>query len=183
MKQIISAKLKLNTTPEQFIALRTTQLAYRGALNFVSQYAFEHGKTSNTRKLQGDCYDDIRTIHKLPAQMACNVPRQVGATYKGLWTKVKKNAADRRDGRTKKRYKGLDQAPKYVSPTITYNNNRDYSFKKDTQVSILTLEGRAIMPYTGYGKHVALIQKGAEIGAAKLWYDKANKQFYLIVSL
>jgi putative transposase len=82
MKQIISAKLKLNTTPEQFSALRTTQLAYRGALNFVSQYAFEHGKMSNTRKLQSDCYDEIRAIHGLPAQMACNVPRQVGATYR-----------------------------------------------------------------------------------------------------
>ena len=29
----------------------------------------------------------------------------------------------------------------------------------------------------------ALIQKGAEIGAAKLWYDKPKKQFYLLVSL
>src|SRR5256885_9550569 len=56
MKQIISAKLKLNTTPEQFNALRKTQLAYRDALNHVSKHAFEHGKTSNTRKLQSDCY-------------------------------------------------------------------------------------------------------------------------------
>jgi putative transposase len=30
---------------------------------------------------------------------------------------------------------------------------------------------------------VALIQQGAEIGAAKLWYDKAKKQFYLLISL
>src|SRR5271157_415113 len=134
MKTVISAKLKLNTTPEQFSALRATQLAYRGALNFVSHYAFEHGKISNTRKLQSDCYDEIRIVHKLPAQMACNVPRQVGATYKGLWTKVKKNADDRKTGRTRKSYKGLDQAPKFVSPTLTYNYKRDYSFKKDTQV-------------------------------------------------
>lgn len=183
MKQIISAKLKLNMTPEQFSALRTTQLAYRDALNAVSKHAFEHGKISNTRTLQSDCYDEIRVIHGLPAQMACNVPRQVGATYKGLWTKVKQNAEARRDGRTKKRYKGLEQAPKYVSPTITYNYKRDYSFKKDNHVSILTLEGRAVMSYTGYNEHMALIQKGAEIGAAKLWYDKPKKQFYLLVSL
>jgi IS605 OrfB family transposase len=39
------------------------------------------------------------------------------------------------------------------------------------------------MPYTGYAKHVALIQHGAQIGAAKLWYDKSRKQFYLLVSL
>jgi len=44
MKQIITAKLKLHTDPAQFAALRTTQLAYRDALNFVSRYAFEHDK-------------------------------------------------------------------------------------------------------------------------------------------
>jgi hypothetical protein len=32
MKQIITAKLKLQTTHAQFQALRTTQLAYRDAL-------------------------------------------------------------------------------------------------------------------------------------------------------
>lgn len=183
MKTVISAKLKLNTTPEQFAQLRATQLAYRDACNFVSKYAFEHGKTSNTISLQKGTYDDIRILFHLPSQMACNVPRQVGSTYRGLWTKVKKNADDRKAERTKKRYKGLDQAPKYNSPTLTYNYKRDYSFKTENHVSILTLDGRAIIPYTGYDKHVSLIQKGAEIGAAKLWYDKSKKQFYLLVSL
>jgi putative transposase len=84
MRQIITAKLKLCTTPEQFRALRQTQLAYRDALNFVSRYAFAHGKTSNQYALQQACYDDIRLAYQLPAQMACNVPRQVGATYKAL---------------------------------------------------------------------------------------------------
>jgi hypothetical protein len=54
---------------------------------------------------------ELRTGFKLPAQMACSVPRQVGATYKGLWTKVKKNNQDRKACITKKRYKGLDQPP------------------------------------------------------------------------
>src|SRR5207302_6360733 len=96
MNTTLTAKLKLHTTPEQFQALRTTQLAYRDALNYVSIYAFDHGKLSNQQKLQQACYDYIREQFKLPAQMACNVPRQVGATYKGLWTKVKKNAQHRK---------------------------------------------------------------------------------------
>jgi putative transposase len=54
MKQIITAKLKLQTTPEQFAALRITQLAYRDALNHVSKYSFAHGKMSNQRALQRD---------------------------------------------------------------------------------------------------------------------------------
>ena len=183
MKTIITAKLKLHPTPEQFQALRRTQLAYRDALNYVSKYAYAHGKMSSGRALQRDCYDEIRLVYKLPSQMACNVPRQVGATYKTLWTKVKQNAAELKAGHTKKRYKGLDQAPKYISPTLTYNYHRDYSLKEDAQVSILTLDGRVIVPYTGYTKHVALIGHGAHIGAAKLWYDKPKKQFYLLVSL
>jgi hypothetical protein len=54
MKQVISAKLKLHTTPEQFQAWRTTQLAYRDALNYVSRYSFEHGKMSNQIRLRDE---------------------------------------------------------------------------------------------------------------------------------
>src|SRR5436190_663944 len=183
MKTVITAKLKLNTTPQQFQALRTTQLAYRNALNHVSQYAFKHGKMSNRVALQDGTYDEIRARFHLPSQMACSVPRQVGASYKALWRKVKQNAELRKVGKTKKRYKGLDQAPKYVSPTLTYQHRKDYSFKIQQQVSVLTLEGRAIVAYTGYEKHVALIQHGAQIGAAKLWYNQSRKQFYLLVTL
>jgi putative transposase len=183
MKTVVIAKLKLHTTPEQFQALRATQLVYRDALNFVSQYAFAHGKMSNRVALQDGTYDDVRSSFHLPSQMACSVPRQVGATYKGLWTKVKQNAAHRKAGQTHKRYKGLDKPAKYVSPTLTYQYKKDYSFKAEQQVSILTLAGRVILAYTSYEKHVALIQRGAEIGTAKLWYDKAKKRFYLLVSL
>ena len=183
MHTVLTAKLKLHTTPAQFRALRQTQLAYRDALNYVSRYPFAHGKLSNPVGLQEGTYRDIRAHFDLPAQMACSVSRQVGATYQALWTKLKANTAARAAGRTKKRYRGLDQAPTYVSPTLTYQLGHDYGFKTNQQVSILTLDGRVIVPYTGYVKHVALIQHGARIGAATLWYDKPHKQFYLLVSL
>ncbi len=60
---------------------------------------------------------------------------------------------------------------------------RDYSLKAGNQVSILTLDGRIIVSYAGYNEHVALLHHGASIGAAKLWYDKPRKRFYLLVSL
>ncbi len=183
MQQVITAKLKLQTTPEERQSLRQTQLAYRDALNYVSRYAFEHGKMSNHERLQKGTYDAIRLRYKLPSQMACNVPRQVGTTYKGLWTKLKKNIEHRKAGYTKKRYKGLDNPPRYLSPTVTYNYGYDYTFKPGQQVSVLTLQGRIIVSYQGYEPHVALIHHGATIGGAKLWYDKAHKQFYLLVSL
>src|SRR2546430_13253773 len=112
MEQVITAKLKLHTDPAQFAALRKTQLAYRDALTYVSRYAFEHGKISSGRALQRECYDEVRLKYSLPAQMACNVPRQAGATYKTLWTRVRQNAAKRKAGTTKKRYQGLDTPPK-----------------------------------------------------------------------
>ncbi len=183
MKTVITAKLKLHTTPEQFSALRATQLAYRDSLNFVSRYAFEHGKMSNAVRLQDGTYTRIRARFQLPSQMACSVPRQVGATFKTLWKKVQQNAESRKAGLTSKRYKGLDNAPTYVSPTLTYQNRKDYSFKKTSRVSILTTQGRIVVAYTGSNAHVARIQRGTGIGAAKLWYDKAKKRFYLLVSL
>jgi putative transposase len=150
----VTGKLKLLTTPDQFAALRQTQLAYRDALNMVSVYAFAHGKTSNQRRLQHETYISVRAQFGLPAQMACNVPRQVGSTYQALWTKARKNAEARRLGYTKRRFKGLDAAPHYVSPTLTYNLGRDYSFRTGQEVSILTLTGRIHVPYRGYAKHV-----------------------------
>jgi putative transposase len=138
---------------------------------------------SNKVALQEGTYQEIRSRYALPAQLACSVPRQVGATYKTLWTKMKANAAARVAERTKKRYRGLDQAPRFISPTLTYQLGHDYSFKTEQRVSILTLEGRVIVPYTGYARHVTRIQQSAQIGAAKLWYDKPRKQFYLLVRL
>lgn len=88
MLQVITAKLKLEASPKQKALLREVSLAYRDALNFTSQLNFENGKFSNGTKIQKLVYRDLRSRFKLPSQMACNVPRQVGATYKGLLTKL-----------------------------------------------------------------------------------------------
>ena len=107
--------------------------------------------------------------------MACppswhgRVFRQVGATYKGLWTKWYKNVEARKAGWTRKSFKGLDKPPHYVSPTLSYVYEHDYTFKAAGSVSLLTLAGRVILLYQGYHRHVAWLQHGAAIGGAKLW--------------
>jgi len=93
MLQVITAKLKLETSLKQKELLREVSLAYRDALNYTSQINFDNGKSSNGAKIQKLVYRDLRSRFKLPSQMACNVPRQVGATYKGLLTKLKQNQA------------------------------------------------------------------------------------------
>src|SRR4028119_2512601 len=130
MKQIITAKLKLDLSKQQRQLLTEVSLSYRDALNHASKVAFLHGKVSSGTKLQSLVYRDLRSIFKLPAQMACNVPRQVANTYKVLWTKAKQNTAAIKDRKTNKRYKGLDTPPKFVSRTCTLNYGRDYSFTK-----------------------------------------------------
>ena len=96
---------------------------------------------------------------------------------------VRQNTQARDAGLTKKRYKGLDQALKFISPTLEYQLGHYYSFKTDRHVSIRTLGGRVMLLYTGYSEQVALLQQGARIGTAKLWYGKPRKQFYLLVFL
>ena len=49
--------------------------------------------------------------------------------------------------------------------------------------SVNTLDGRLVLPYQGYARHLAWLGQGAKIGGAKLWYDPGGKRFYLLVSL
>jgi hypothetical protein len=152
-------------------------------LHQASQHAFAQGRTSNSRRLHHDLYEETRARYNLPSQMACSVFRQVGATYKGLWTKWYKNVKARKAGWTRKRFKGLDQPPHYVSPTLTYVYGPTTLVFAAGGVSVLTLAGRLVLPYQGYARHLAWMEHGAAIGGAKLWYDRAKHRFYLLVSL
>ncbi len=183
MQQVITAKLKLHLCGQQKQLLREVSLSYRDALNYASSAAFDNGKTASGNKLQKLVYREIRAKFGLPAQMACNVPRSVANTYKVLWAKVHQNTAAIKAGRTKKRYKGLDKPAFFVSRTCTLNYGRDYSFVKQG-VSVITLEGRIKVPYSGYSKHLDLIKSGqAKLGAAKVYYSRSTKTYYLLVSL
>lgn len=183
MRVTISAKLKLRHSPEQKAMLDAVTLAYRDALNFTSQTAFTLDKTSSASKIHNAVYGALRERFGLGAQLACTVERQVAASYKAQWTKLKQNLHARERGITKRGYKGLDSAPRFVSRTLEYQHGRDYSWKKDGRVSIVTLDGRLVLDYDGYAKHREFIQQGCETGAAKLYYQKAKKQYFLIVAL
>lgn len=186
MIQIITTKLKLHHTSEQKILLDQFSLSFRDAMNYVSQVAFDNGKTSNNIKLHEICYRDIRSIYKLPSTVACSVCRKIGSTYQSLWTKYNQHKKHVEKGYTKKRYKGLDKPPKYSSRTTILCFRNDYSFPKNDIVSISTLEGRIKMKYSGYSKHLELLKSTIDkvkIGSSNLYYDKKKKQYYLLVSL
>jgi putative transposase len=89
----------------------------------------------------------------------------------------------RKAGWTRKRFKGLDKPPHYVSPTVTYVSGRDFTFKSARQASMNTLAGRVLVSYQGWSRHLTLLQQEVAIGGAKLWYDRAKHRFFLLVSL
>ena len=129
-------------------------------------------------------YAELRARYHLPSQLACSVERQVAATYKGLWTKVKKNVEHRRARRSPRNaLRAWTSRPSTVLPPSSTPMSGITPFSCDSQVSVGTLNGRISVPYQGYDKHIALIRQGATIGDAKLWYDRPKKTFYLLVSL
>ncbi len=182
MKQTITAKLKLSLSQEQKELLRTASLAYRDGLNYTSGIAFEMNCSSSPTTIQKVVYRELRDKFSLPSQMACNIPRQVAASYKTQWTKYKQNKLAREKGKTKKRYKGLDTPMEYSSRTLYLSYGRDFSLVKG-QVSIGTLKGRIKVDYQGYNKHLDYIRQGTRIGGAKVWYCKSSKTYYLLVPL
>ena len=185
--QSLSCKLKLLLTPEQAQAVRDTAIAYRQALNHVSTVAFANGKMSQSMQLHKLVYRDVRERFGLPSQMACNVPRQVASAYQTLWERAKSNATHKAKGWTKRRYKGLDKAPRFTSMTVTLNHRRDWSFGKEQTVSIGTLHGRIRCRYEGWNRHLEWLAQpqdhGVTLGAAKLWQDPVSRMWYLLVSI
>ncbi|MHB1630917.1 MAG: RNA-guided endonuclease InsQ/TnpB family protein [Acidithiobacillus sp.] len=185
--QALTCKLKLLLTSEQAGAVQRTALAYRNALNHASAVAFANGKMSQGMRLQTLVYQELRERFGLPSQMACNAPRQVAAAYKTLWERAKSNAAHKSRGWTKRRYKGLDKAPKFTAMTVTLNHRRDWSLGKEQTVSVGTLDGRIRCRYEGWNKHLGWLEKtlehGVTLGAAKLWQDPGTKTWYLLVSI
>ncbi|GGR67253.1 transposase [Deinococcus seoulensis] len=187
MEITLTAKLKLKHTQEQKVALDAFTLSYRDALNHTAKVAFDMGKSSNASKIQKEVYTHLREHFGLKAQSACSVPRRVGASFKQFWTKLKdhqkKQAFRMEAGLKPRRFKGFDAPPKFVSRSLTMFYKKDYSFKKNQQVSVDTLNNRIVIPYEGYAKHLQLIVDGAKIGSGTLWYDRRKKQYYLLVAL
>jgi len=185
--QALTCKLKLLLTKEQADSLRETAATYRAALNHASAVAFANGKMSRGLKLQSLVYKDLRDRFGLPSQMACNAPRQVAAAYKTLWERVRANASHKAKGWTKRRYKGLDKAPKFTAMTVTLSHRRDWSIGKNQTVSIGTLHGRVRCRYEGWSQHLNWLAQpakhGVTLGAAKLWQDPVSKAWYLLVSI
>ncbi len=98
MQTTLTAKLKLMLTPEQFAALRQTQLAYRDALNLVSQYAFQPWQDQQPQTPAGShLFPAARGLRlagsarlQCPSPGECYVQRAVDemAEQRGVWSQA-----------------------------------------------------------------------------------------------
>ena len=129
VKQTIA--LKLQPTPGQVDALTRTMVAFNAACNVIAETAYAQ-RCANKRTLQHLVYYDIRARFGLSAQLTIRAIAKVAEAYKRDKTKQPRF---RPDG------------------AITYDE-RILSFKGLDHVSLLTLDGRHLIPFV-YGTYQA----------------------------
>jgi len=153
---LLTVKAKLNPTDEQRHALLATMERFNEACNYVSNVSFQE-QTFGKRTLQKQHYRTIRERYGLSAQLTVRAIAQVSESYKG---------------------KGHRQELHTFKPhsAVVYDQ-RILSFKSLDSVSILTLEGRQLIPFS-IGAYAQLEQRRVR-GQADLILQKGV--FYLCV--
>ena len=148
--------LKLVPTPEQAAALLATLHAVNAACTYAGQVAFQT-KTSNTFELQKLVYGPLRVDYHLPAQLAIRAISKTVEAYK-------------RDKRIQ---------PAFQPDGAIAYDSRVMAFKSLTTVSLLTLQGRILVPFRVGAYQRARME--AIQGQADLLYRKGR--WYLAVTL
>src|SRR5713101_991040 len=148
--------LKLVPTEEQSNALLDTMHAFNAAANYVASVAWA-SKSANKFALQKLVYGELRTAYKLAAQLAIRAISKASEAYK---------------------------CDKSIQPTfkpegaIVYDE-RVMSFKGLNTVSLLTLQGRVLVPFRVGAYQEARMDRIK--GQADLLYR--NGTWYLAVTL
>jgi len=156
MIMLLTVKAKLNPTDAQRQALLATMERFNEACNYVSSISYQDG-VFGKRTLQKQHYRYIRDNYGLSAQLAVRAIAKVSESYRG---------------------KGHRQELHTFKPhsAVVYDQ-RILSFKALDLVSILTLEGRQLIPLS-IGAYAQLEQRRIR-GQADLILQKGT--FYLCV--
>jgi len=148
--------LKLRPTEDQHRALLETMHAFNAACNYVAEIACAE-KTANKFALQKVVYGELRTTYKLAAQLAIRAISKASEAYK--------------------RDKSIQ--PTFKPEGAIIYDERVMSFKGLLSVSLLTLQGRVLVPFLVGGYQAARLD--AIKGQADLIYRKGI--FSLAVTL
>ena len=154
MKQVVQVKLLVD--PEQTTALLRTMEAFNAACNVVAEVAFAE-RTADKIRLQPLVYGRVRGDFGLSAQMAVRCISKACEAYK-------------RDKRIQPTFR-----PRGAMPY----DERILSYKAADRVSILTLDGRILVPIM-FGPYCA-DRLGMRRGQADLVYREGS--FYLLQTI
>ena len=162
MEMVKMLKIRIYPGENDKSLLIDSMHAYVAGCNYVSEYVYTSENLSAV-SVQKEIYHQIRKAFSLPAQMACNVVRQVAGAYKTVrengheWTKCR-----------------------FRSPVMTLSWNRDYSLNNE-RFSIGTLNGRIRVDYARAGIEQYFDKSVYRFGAGKIIYR--HGKFYLYVSV
>lgn len=154
MKQTVIVKLAPDT--EQHAAILRTLEAFNAACNYIARIAFAH-RTAGKYTLQKIVYRDVRERFGLSAQMAVRAISKVSDAYK-------------RDKRIQPQFR--------PHGAMTYDE-RILSFKGADRVSLLTLDGRVVVPFRFGAYQAAMLDR--KRGQCDLLYRDGT--FYLSVTV
>ena len=155
---ICTLKIKLQTDMTQHNSLLATMKRFNDACNHISRIAHER-KVFSKFKLQKACYYEVRELFEMPAQLTIRAISKVSDSYKT-------------DKKTVHIFK--------ATGAVVYDE-RILSYKKQGTASLLTLEGRIVVPMI-YGKYHQQILSGKNIrGQADLILQ--NGIFYLMLAV
>jgi putative transposase len=156
MKQTLLVKLA--PEPEQHAALLRTLETFNAACNAIAEVAYEHS-IANKLRLQPLVYYDIRKRFGLSSQMVIRANAKVSEAYK-------------RDRKVKPRFR--------IHGAMTYDQ-RLCSFPTPDRVSLLTLDGRVVVPFR-FGTYAeGMLQRTR--GQGDLLYRKRSDTFFLAITV
>ena len=150
----LTLMIKLQPTPEQVTALLETMERFNVACDAIAEVAFRE-RTANKIRLQQIVYHDIRKRFNLPAQLTVRAISKVAEAYK----------------------RDKSKQPRFQPHGAIVYDQRVLSWKGLDRVSILTLQGRQIIPII-FGEYQAARLKRIR-GQADLVYRDGT--FYLAV--
>lgn len=153
---ILTAKIKLEPTPDQHQALKDTLYTANKACDWVSNFAWTE-KAFGKFKIQYAIYDEVRDRFGLPSQMAVRAIAKVADAYK-------------KDKRRKRTFKPLGAFP--------YDARNLKIWTKEQRVSISSLNGREGMTFSGGQRQLELLEGRHK--EADLCYIKGT--FFLFVA-
>jgi putative transposase len=156
MKQTVL--LKLAPTPDQHAALLRTLETFNAACNAIAEVAFAQ-RSANKIELQKLVYYAIRARFGLSSQMTVRAIAKVAEAYK-------------RDKDTK---------PSFRPHGAMVYDERLYNFQTADRVSLLTLDGRAVMPFR-FGIYAEGMMQRRQ-GQCDLFYRKRTATFFLAATV